>query len=159
MSWLKAISNLKKKFNQNDESITLNCPFSLPPVQVINNQNCAITRPRHPSKIHKMSEKCMEWMKTLMLPWKHDAVSIDKWGPLNTGQLQINLGCPCTEDREWQCQSELHSLNSRTKNWVGRGGWNFPEEWENLFKMPIYRNPVAQWDYGNMEKHCTGDWV
>lgn len=121
MSWPKAISNLKKKkFHQNDERVTLNQPFSLQHKSWVTKVIKSLTIPfldlaNHP-RWHKMSEKCMEWMRTPKLLWKHDDVSMDRWGPLSTGQRQVNLG--------WR--QGLCCLNSRTKDWVGRAVWNFP---------------------------------
>lgn len=95
----------------------------------------------------------MEWMQTLKLLWTHDAASIDKWGCVSPGQVQINPGCPCIKARSSECHSELHSRWAELKIEWGEDSGIFHEEWEKLFKRPLYRKSSSWRELGNMEKH------
>lgn len=99
----------------------------------------------HP-RWHIMSEKCMEWMRTSKLLWKHDAVSMDRWGPLSSGQRQINLGWrQRAASVHWNSAASTAELKTES----GERSETSPGEWENCSRcLCTKRSSLGSWKHG-----------
>lgn len=88
----------------------------------------------------------MEWMRTSKLLWIHNAVSMDRWGPLSTSQRQINLGWrQGAASVHWNSAASAAELKTES----GERSRSSPRGWENCSKcLCTKRSSLGSWKHG-----------